>query len=221
MSQHLHRDLELLEQELLAQSSVVERMIQLAVEALKEQCTDFAERLISSEEAVNTRDVEIEEQCLKLLALHQPVAKDLRRVATVLKVNADLERIADLAVNLGERAQSLVVCSSFPFPDKLEEMADIAVSMVRNAIDAFVRLDLEAARGICIQDDVVDDLNRECIVNLQESVLQNAQDFEAALQYFSASRHIERIADHATNIAEDVIYLVTGEIARHSHGISF
>ena len=220
MSLHLNRDIEHLGQELLAQSYVVEQMIQLASQALRELRSDLIEDLLSLEDKVNSREVEIEEECLKILALHQPVAKDLRRVATVLKINTDLERIADLTVNLGERAQALVMFSDFPFPEKLELMADASIAMVRGAIDAFVRLDAEAAQEICLRDDEVDRLNLECILGLQAMVTEDAQRFEPALHYFSVSRHIERIADHATNISEDVIYLVNGEIVRHNHGSS-
>ena len=152
-----------------------------------------------------------------MLALHQPVAVDLRRVATVLKVNSDLERIADLAVNISERALVLVLHPEFEFPNKLDRMVEAAIGMVRDALDAFVRLDVEAARDVCKRDDVVDELNRQVIVDLKSFLQDNIDEIEPALQYFSAARHIERIGDHATNIAEDVIYLVDGEIARHRH----
>jgi len=215
MSKHLHRDLEALEQNLLAQSAVVEQMVYRASQALRELRTDLLEKLHDDEDSVNTREVEIEEECLKMLALHQPVAIDLRRVATVLKINEDLERIADLGVNIGERAQSLVLYPEFPFPDRLDEMVEESIAMVREALDAFVRLDVDAARAVCLRDDVVDELNRQVINDLKAYVSEHVGEFEPAMQFFSASRHIERIADHATNIAEDVIYLVDGEIARH------
>lgn len=215
MSKHLQRDLEALEQSLLAQSAVVERMIYQASQALRELRTDMIERLLDDEESVNQREVTIEEECLKMLALHQPVAVDLRRVATVLKINEDLERIADLAVNIGERAQSLVLFPEFPFPDNLDEMVEVSIQMVRDALDAFVRLDIDVARAVCRRDDTVDEFNRQIIEDLHAYVQEHVGDFEPAMQFFSASRHIERIADHATNIAEDVIYLVEGEIARH------
>jgi len=221
MSRHLQRDLESLKQDLLAQSSIVERMIYRSSQALRELRTDLLDQLLVDEDIVNSQEVEIEEECLKILALHQPVAVDLRRVATVLKINGDLERIADLAVNIGERTQSLVHYPNFRFPDNLDQMVEIATSMVRDALDAFVRLDPEAARDVCLRDDEVDDLNREVIEDLKVIIENKTAEIEPALQFFSASRHVERIADHATNIAEDVIYLVDGEIARHRQdGIS-
>ncbi len=217
MSKHLERDLEALEQNLLAQSSIVERMILRACQSITEQRTDLISLLLQDEDTINRGEVLIEEECLKMLALHQPVAVDLRRVATVLKINGDLERIADLAVNLGERAQALVHFPHFQFPDHLEDMVEVATSMVRDSLDAFVRLDVELAHEVCLRDDQVDELNRQTIDDLQNLVINNAAEIEPAWQYFSASRHVERIADHATNIAEDVIYLVDGEIARHRH----
>lgn len=217
MSRHLHRDLESLEQELLAQGSLVEQMISLASRAVRELQSDLIEKLLAAEDVVNQQEVEIEEECLKILALHQPVAVDLRRVATVMKINSDLERIADLAVNIGERSQSLISHGDFPLPENVDQMAEVATSMVRDALDAFVRLDVEAARDVCLRDDLVDDLNRQLISELHKLVESDAAEIEPALHFFSASRHLERIADHATNIAEDVIYLVDGEITRHRH----
>ena len=220
MSQHLHRDIEALEQDLLAQSSIVEQMVYRANQALRELRIDLIEQLHHDENTVNNREVVIEEECLKILALHQPVAVDLRRVATVLKINSDLERIADLAINICERAQALVMYPQFQFPYKLDQMVETSTSMVRDALNAFVRLDVDAAREVCQRDDIVDELNRQVIQDLKQFLQDSTSQIEPALQFFSASRHIERIGDHATNIAEDVIYLVDGEIARHWHGDS-
>lgn len=217
MSMHLQRDLEALEQDLLNQSSIVEQMVYRACQSLRELRVDIVQEVLASEEVVNYREVEIEEECLKILALHQPVAIDLRRVATVLKINGDLERIADLAVNIGERTHSLILYPDFAMPANLDKMAEVAISMVRDALDSFVRLDIELAREVCQRDDVVDDLNRQVIADVQALIEQNPADIEPAFHFYSASRHVERIGDHATNIAEDVIYLVEGEIARHRH----
>lgn len=217
MSMHLQRDLESLEQNLLNQSSVVEQMVFRACQSLRELRVDIVQEVLASEETVNYREVEIEEECLKILALHQPVAIDLRRVATVLKINGDLERIADLAVNIGERTHSLSLYPDFQMPANLDKMAESAISMVRDALDSFVRLDVELARDVCNRDDVVDELNRQVISDVQSLIESTPSDIEPAFHFYSASRHVERIADHATNIAEDVIYLVDGDIARHRH----
>jgi len=217
MSKHLERDLETLERELLTQSSVVEEMIEKACRALRETRPDVATEVIASDANVNAQEVVIEEHCLKILALHQPVAIDLRRTATILKINNDLERIADLAVNVAERAQSLADHPEFMIPPQLARMARAAIAMVRMALDAFVEQDVRLARRVCKSDDEVDTLNRNVINELYEVMAAQPAMIEAAMHFFSASRHVERIADHATNIAEDVIYLVEGEIARHKH----
>jgi phosphate transport system protein len=215
MSKHLERDLEALEREILAQSSLVEEMIVKACRALIERRADITTEVIANEEGINMREVKIEEECLKILALHQPVAVDLRRTATLLKINSELERIADLAVNVAERTQSLSEHLELEIPDRLERMSAKATDMVHDALDAFVDLDVAAARNVCRRDDEVDDLNRELIDELYEAMQSRPDLIEPAMHLFSVSRHIERIADCATNIAEDVIYLVEGEIARH------
>lgn len=217
MSKHLQRDLEAVEHRLLAQSSIVEEMIRQASQALHDASPALAEQVIARENQVDEREVHIEEDCLKILALHQPVAVDLRRTAAILKINNDLERIADLAVNIAERAVALSEFPTFVVPAALDRMARLAIAMVQQSLDAFVRLDVQIARHVCSRDDDVDTLNREVIDEIYDIVRQQPHLIEPVLHFFSASRHVERIADHATNIAEDVIYLVEGEIARHKH----
>ena len=220
MSIHLERDLDALEQDLLAQSALVEEMIRIACRGLCDRQLGVSEELLIREPEINRREVKIEEECLKVLALHQPVAVDLRRVATVLKTNGDLERIADLAVNVGERIEAIALAPELPMPDSLDRMADTAIGMVRDALDAFVELDADAAQRVRRQDDEVDDLNRRVIGSVYDLIREHPHLVEPALHLFSASRHIERMADHATNIAEDVIYLVEGEITRHRRDAS-
>jgi phosphate transport system protein len=215
MSKHLERDLEALEREILAQSSLVEEMIAKACRALVDRRVDLSSEVVANEMSIDMREVKIEEECLKILALHQPVAVDLRRTATVLKINTELERIADLAVNIAERTSSLADHLDFEIPTKLERMSTKATDMVHDALDAFVDLDVALARDVCRRDEEVDALNREVIDELYETMRDHSHLIEPALHVFSISRHVERIADCATNIAEDVIYLVEGEIARH------
>lgn len=215
MSKHLERDLEALEREVLDQSSRVEEMIAKACQALLERRNDIATKVTESELEINAREVKIEEECLKILALHQPVAIDLRRTATVLKINTELERIADLTVNIAERTICLAEFPQFEIPAKLERMFVRASEMVHDALDAFVDQDVETARDICRRDDEVDDFNRQVIDDLLDVMRTRSDLVEAALHFFSVCRHVERIGDCATNIAEDVLYLVEGEIARH------
>jgi phosphate transport system protein len=215
MTRHFERDLETLQRELLSLSGAVEQIVNKANRALSERDAELASEVIEADREIDVREVKIEEECLKILALHQPVAIDLRRIATVLKVNNDLERIADLAVNIAERAMVLAEHPEFPIPAGIDTMVGLATKMVHGALDALVALDVEAARRVCLADEEVDDLNRAIISQLLEMMQAQSDAIPAALHCFSAARQLERIADHATNIAEDVIYLVSGEIARH------
>ena len=159
-----------MEREILDQSSRVEEMIAKACQALLERRADIAAEVAASEVEINVREVKIEEECLKILALHQPVAVDLRRTATVLKINTELERIADLAVNIAERTISLAEHPEFEIPAKLERMFVRASDMVHEALDAFVDLDVDAAREVCRRDDEVDEYNRRVIDDLLETM---------------------------------------------------
>lgn len=217
MSVHLHRDMENLQKMVLAISAVAEEMIDRATRVLCERRYDDAAAVIASDSEVDRQEVAIEEECLKILALHQPVASDLRRIASVLKINNDIERIADLAVNIAQRAQGLADYPDFVVPDRVSRMVDLTTQMVRGALDAFVSLDSASARRIIRLDDTVDEHNREIIDELQTQMQQRPQSVAPGLHCFSAVRHVERIADHAVNIAEDVIYLAEGDIIRHRH----
>lgn len=215
MSLHLERDIENLQHELLALSAMVEQMVNKATRALRERDAMLAHEVVDADREIDYREVRIEEECLKMLALHQPVAVDLRRIATTMKVNNDLERVADLAVNIAQRALSLIEYPDFFVPETLGRMVTLATQMLSEAIDALVQLDTEAARRVCARDDEVDALNRKVIDEMLVLMQSRSDKVNAALHCFSATRHLERIADHATNIAEDVIYLVNGEITRH------
>ena len=139
----------------------------------------------------------------------------MRRIATVLKITCELERVADLGVNIAERAKGLAAGAEINVPDKMREMARIALEMLHGSIDAFVDLDSQLARQVCARDDQVDQLNREIILELIQFMQRAPELIEPAMHLFSASRHVERVADHATNIAEDVVYMVEGKIVRH------
>ena len=175
----------------------------------------FRSDIIRKDDEIDRMDVEIEEECLKLLALHQPVAIDLRRITTVLKIGAELERVADLGVSIAERACGIVRCPEIAVPDDMKDMSRQALDMLHRSIDAYVHLDIRMAREVCLQDETIDNLNRDIINELTELMKRRPDLVEPAIHMFSASRQIERIADHATNIAEDVVYLVQGEIVRH------
>jgi phosphate transport system protein len=215
MSIHLTRDLANLHEHIMSMCAVVEDVVHRAVDDLGKPDIEVSRQIVDRDDEIDRWDVRIEEECLKILALHQPVADNLRRVAAVMKIAWELERVADLAVNIAERAAGLAAVSGIKVPEKFNHMALVALDMLRMALDAFVAKDSYRARKVCAQDDVVDTLNREIIDELLQMMKQSPDLIEPALHFFSASRHIERVADHATNIAEDVVYLVEGEIIRH------
>ncbi len=215
MSKHLERGLMELREELLLLFGLVEQMIDLAVRSLVERRPDFASRVVAHDKTVNEREVKLEEECLKLLALHQPVATDLREVITVVKMNSEIEQMADLACNIAERAVSLDHYPLFTVPEELNDMVYEAISMVRRALDGFVSGDAQKAREVIRDDDVVDALHRVIIEQLQELMLESSEHIIPAMHCFSASKNIERVADLATHLAEDTIYMIEGEIVRH------
>lgn len=215
MTKHLARELDDLHHDILSMCAMVEEMVHQAVNELAEPNHEKARTMAAKDDEIDQWDVQIEEECLKILAMHQPVATDLRRITSVLKISSELERVADLAVHIAERACGLVTWPEVYAPANLKEMAAIAGEMLRNSIDAYVDLDTSLARRVCSRDEVVDRLNREIIGEILTRMKATPAHVEPLLHLFSASRHVERVADHATNIAEDVVYLVEGEIIRH------
>ncbi|MBD3676729.1 MAG: phosphate signaling complex protein PhoU [Planctomycetaceae bacterium] len=215
MSIHLIRDLENLHRDILSMCANVEEMIHIAVQGLSQPRSELNNELIERDKEIDSMDVKIEEDCLKILALHQPVAIDLRRITTVMKIAGELERVADLAVNISERACSLMNIESMAVPPRLQEMAKRSLEMLHQSIDSYVELDSQLAQRVIEEDTSIDEMNRGIIDDLTNLMKQTSSQVEAGLHLFSSSRHIERIADHATNIAEDVVYLVEGEIIRH------
>jgi len=215
MSKHFQIEIERLNGRLLAVGATVLDTIQIALTALEERRPALAQQVIDGDRRIDRSEVEIEEECLKLLALYQPVAEDLRFIAAVMKINIDLERIADEAVNIAEHAAFLAARDPIPVPPQLAEIGDAAMRMVRESLDAFVASDVQEALRILSEDDEVDRLNREIIQEVWRMMRRDPDTIERATHLFSVSRHLERIADHATNIAEDVVYIVEGTIIRH------
>ncbi len=215
MSIHLHRDLEHLQQDILALADAVQEAVHRAIRALREKNAALAEKVIAGDDRIDQQENRIDDECLKVLALHQPVAVDLRRITAVMQISTDLERMADLAVDIAEGAVQLCGLPLLPVPEKLQHMTDVTVGMVRQCLDAFFRLDPHLARQVCRLDDEVDRLNAAIIQELAQAMKCSPDAVEPALWMFSATRCLERIADHATNIAEDVVYLVEGISIRH------
>ncbi|MGA2916163.1 MAG: phosphate signaling complex protein PhoU [Sedimentisphaerales bacterium] len=215
MPKHLQREIENLKKSILNLSAQVESAVHEAAIAIEQRDSVLAQKVIDNDIVIDRQEVEVEEECLKTLALHQPVAIDLRFIIAILKINNDLERIGDLAVNIAQRA---VFLATQPKPDisfDFSGMADVAQSMLKKSIDALVNLDIALAQEVRGSDDTIDVMNREMYQKVQKSILAHPQQIAPLIQLLSVSRHLERIADHATNIAEDVIYMVEGRIVRH------
>ena len=216
MSVHLLRELDRLQRDLLALAALVEESIHKSARALQTCDAALARDVIGGDAQIDAEENHINEECLKILALHQPVARDLRRIVSTLMITTDLERMGDLAEEIAERALSMCKMEQrMTNPDKLQHMSDLTTSMVRQALDAFVNLNKEQAERVLRMDDEVDRYNVEIIGELIQTMKSQPDLVEPALSLFSATRHLERIADHATNIAEDVIYLISGDIVRH------
>jgi phosphate transport system protein len=215
MSQHFLREIEHLKKKLLVVGAKVEESIAKAIAAVVKRDAELALEVVQGDEEIDQMEVDVEEDCLKILALHQPVAIDLRLVVAVLKINNDLERMADHAVNIARRAEYLATYHDVDLPSDLEVMLHRTQTMVRQSLDALVNQDTTLARKVCHDDEEVDQLNRKMHVLIQDKIRTNPDRVEQFVHQLSVSRQLERIADLATNVAEDVVYTVEGEIIRH------
>jgi phosphate transport system protein len=204
-----------LREQVLRVGSLVESATNRAITALTHRQPDLADEVLQADDAIDALEVQIEEECLKILALHQPVAADLRYVIAVMKVNNDLERMGDQAVNIAERAILLAQRPPLDVPLQIERMAEVAQKMVHASLDAVVNLDVDLARSVGTMDDEVDEIHREMFRLVQAKIKESPDVVEVAIANLSASRDLERIADLATNIAEDVLFTVLGEVVRH------
>jgi phosphate transport system protein len=218
MQIHLQNELDALKKRILAMSAAVEESVKQAVKAVEEGDTALAAQVIKGDREIDITEVEIEEDCMKILALHQPVAVDLRFMIVMLKMNNDLERIADLAVNIAERARFFSTEEPVGAEGVLQEMAAKARTMLRQSLDSVVNFDTAIAREVLAADDVVDQCYQDVTEQIKERLAKMPVDVERLLQTVLVAKHIERIADLATNIAEDTIYMVDGEIVRHGRG---
>jgi phosphate transport system protein len=215
MPVHLQKDLERLKKIILEMGTIIEESISLSITGLVNNDRTIAEQVIAEDEDVDQREVHIEEECLKILALHQPVARDLRFVVAVLKMNNDLERIGDFAVNTAERTLFLAERGPVPVPKGLTQMASRAAQMVRQSLDALIESDAEGARAVILSDDDVDDQRDRLFGTVLNEIRKDISHLDQWIQILSCIRYLERIADLATNIAQDVVYLVEGDVIRH------
>ena len=215
MPKHLQRDIENLKKKILSLGARVEMAVHEAIRSIQMRDEALARRIIDEDILIDQTEVEVEEECLKILALHQPVAIDLRFIVAVLKINNDLERIGDLAVNIAERSSFLTGQPQVDVPFDFAQMSENTEAMLNKSLDALVNMSSSLAHEVCMSDDAIDNMNRQMYLKVQEAILKHPRHITSLIHLLSVSRHLERIADHATNIAEDVIYMIEGQIVRH------
>jgi phosphate transport system protein len=215
VSKHLEREIDNLKKLILGLSATVEDAVFKSVRALMERNAALAGEVLKSDMQIDHTEVRIEEECLKVLALHQPVAGDLRFLVAILKINNDLERVGDLAANIAERAESLASQEKVDIPLDFPRMAETTKQQFRKALDALMNRDASLANEVLAADDEVDAMNRDMYTRIQAAIQRKPEQIGSLIQLLSCSRYLERIADHATNVAEDVIYMVEGIIVRH------
>lgn len=217
MTIFFQKELEKTKKQILSLGAMVEDRLRLAFRAINEGDTDVAATVIKSDWEIDEKEVEVEEECLKILALYQPVAVDLRFLISVIKINNDLERIADEAVNIAERVTNIMGRQPDGFSVDYTQMSTIVDDMLKNSLDALVNLDVDLAFKVVTLDDDVDDLHKAAYDHIKQEMIKSPEQAGSLINLYLISRHLERIADHATNIAEEVIYLVEGEIVRHGN----
>jgi phosphate transport system protein len=215
MTKHFVRELEKLKKKILSLGALVEERVYMTIKAIESRDPDLATQIIRSDHEIDETEVEIEEECLKILALYQPLAIDLRFIIAVIKINNDLERIGDEAVNIAERIQSMAKYPNISFHFDYTEMAEIAAAMLKQSLDALVNLDIDTAFRVITMDDEVDNIQSNAYKQIKQAMREHPKEMTFLLNLYLISRHLERVADHATNIAEEVIYLIEGEIVRH------
>jgi len=215
MRSHLDRDLDALKRDILTMGAMVEDATLKSIDSLLNRREDLGNEVIAGDDAIDMKELEVEDKCLKALALHQPVAGDLRYIIAILKVNNDLERMGDLAGHIAKRAVYLAQHPPIGTPKRFEEMAGIVRTMVRKCLDALVNRDSALALEVVKMDDRVDEIHWESYEELRERMRKECEIIDLAFHTISAIRHLERIADHAANIAEDVYFMVEGDVIRH------
>ena len=216
MTKHFRKELENIKKRILTLGSMVEDLVHTSVQAVDRVDADLADRIIKRDREINETEVDIEEECLKVLALHQPVAVDLRFIIAVIKINNELERIGDQAVNIAQRVQVIAKRPKPPFWFDYSEMGEKAQKMLRMSLDVLVNLDVDLAYRVITLDDEVDQIKSDAYDKIKQAIQDLPERVGYYINLLLISRHLERLADHATNIAEEVIYLVEGEIFRHA-----
>jgi len=215
MVRHFQEEMNELKKTLLHMGSLVETMIHLAVKALVDRNADLAKEIFVTEEEVNKIQIDVDDRCLKLIALHQPTATDLRFITSAMKINSDLERMGDQAINITETGKDLLKQPPLKPLIDIPRMADIVKTMVKNSLDAFVKRDADLAKSVLLKDDEVDALKDQIFRELLTYMMADMNNITRAMDLVLIARNLERIGDHTTNISEDVIFMVSGKDIRH------
>ncbi len=215
MERHLQKEIEKLKKKILSLGTMVEERVRMAIQAHETSNGDMAKKIIDADREIDEIEIEVEEECLKVLALHQPVAVDLRFISAVIKINNDLERIGDEAVNIAERVENISKRPPITVPFDFRIMEEKTGAMLKSSLDALVNLDADLAYKVCLLDDEVDEINHNIYDKIKDAIRRQPDRAGYFINLLLISRHLERIADHATNIAEEVIYMIEGEISRH------
>lgn len=215
MTSHFHRELEKLKLMILSLGALVEDRVRKANRAVETIDTDLAHEIIETDVEIDCMEVEVEEECLKALALYQPVAVDLRFLIAIIKINNELERIGDQAVNIAERIMIMAKQSKHNFMFDYSSMSQKAEKMLKMSLDALVNLDIKLALKVCAMDDEVDKIKKKAYDKIKQGMHEYPKHLGYMINLLLISRHLERLADHTTNIAEEVIYMIEGDIIRH------
>ncbi len=215
MHRHFEEELQQLKEKLLRMSSLVEESISLSIKSLVERDSALAQKVLDQDDMIDELEIEVDDLCLKLLALQQPQARDLRFIAASMKIVNDLERMGDLAVNIAHRSLDLLKVPLLKPLIDIPRMAKSSQGMLRDSLNAFVNDDVQLARQVCLRDDEVDQLNVQIFRELLTYMLQDPSSVQRAVDLILVAKNLERIADHSTNIAEDVIYIVEARVVKH------
>ena len=213
---HFTRELEKIKKLILSLGARVEDQVRMAIQAVETHDAELAQQIIKSDFSIDEMEVEVEEECLKILALHQPVAVDLRFLIAVIKINNDLERIGDQAVNIAERVDVIAKLDLSDFFFDYSSMGEKVQEMLKMSLDALVNMDYDLAYSVVMRDDEVDQIKSEAYDRIKQAMSKHPDKIGYLINLLLISRHLERLADHATNVAEEVIYLIEGEIIRHA-----
>ena len=217
MARYLIRELDKIKKKILSLGTLVEERVRMTTAAVDNRDASIAQKIIDTDWEIDEMEVDVEEECLKILALHQPVAVDLRFLVAAIKINNDLERIGDQAVNIAQRVMTISKRPEMNFVFDYAPMAEKAEAMLRMSLDALVNVDVDLAFKVITMDDEVDDMKTKAYDRIKAAIKENPQRVGYLINLLLISRHLERLADHTTNIAEEVIYLIEGEIVRHSN----